>query len=663
MVVWLHIAWWGYLALWAVLLIHCLLKQKFFPLFGPGLGTKIFWLITFIFVNPLLTLLYVIFGVFSKPDEVNVRKIHVRGTICLVLVLVVIGVFHLPRPNRQKNEVTTLHAGQKEEKEEGLNLQAQAGVLEANNSHSTGTSSTTSGHAKFYAKSIVIRSESDHVLIDKVCRFMQKKIVELPYVEQVEYWPSGVEMNDPLSQADIIIVLDARKIKEGGFGINRNLQATISCYVGTEPVETFHHTHYHNSPPVINFTMNSKLDHSSIFKGFETSRAKYKQQSENIGQQFVEAITKQFDKWIEDHGLLPELPEYMFGRKVVEVEFEFLKARNAKRLHHSGGLLKNCSAVWSFEDERTNDEAFREVCDILREQGWSGGYGGKESDKENEHKIERFTMRKGDDHMQIFRMRGRKDSGGMIHGDDESLEKKLPIIVEYLSLFTKEQMDDVLGKLFASEADLDTKLIFENFSSDASVKQRLFDSVESQQVKTMDGYLMIGRYYADRDEMAKATEALMMARAMGRAERKHNPDENEIKELAKKIGDESLAKAEVGVEYYQRAGFIDFSTVEDGQVYKRGADEPLMFYTMPADEEGIDKAKIQTVVVRITKALETENEYEVEKITKQGGGSSVGKSGLTESIFLYGSMGNKKLLRLDVEKLETEKFKLTVRKG
>jgi len=659
MVIWLTIAQWGYLALWAALLIHCLVKKKFFPIFGRGLGTKVFWLITFVFVNPLLTLLYVIFGLVFKADETNVRKIHVRGTICLVLVLAVIGVFEIPKPGGPENEITILRAGQEKEKEKGFNLHAQAGVLEANNSYSTTTSSSTSGSAKFYAESIVIRNESDHALVDKVGRFMQEKIVQLPYVEQVQYWPSGVEMNDPLSRADVIVVLDARKINEGGFGIKRKLEANISCYVGTDPVEKSHHSHYHNSPPMIRFAMNSHLMHSSHFTGFESGRAKYKQQSENIGQQFVEAITKQFDKWVEKHGLLPELPESMYGRGVLDVEFEFLKERNAKRIHHSGGLLTNYNAVWSYEDERANDEVFKEVRDILREQGWSGG---NHLDREGKHKRENFTMSRDDEHMQIFRKRGRSDSGGIISGDSESLEKKLPIIVEYVSLFTDEQMNDVLGKLFASEAGLDVKLMFENFGSDETVKQLLFDSVESQQVKTMDGYLLIGQHYADRDEMAKAKEALMMARALGRAEREHNPAENEIKKLAEKIGDESLAKGEVAVEYYRRAGFVDFSTVENGTVYERATDQPIMFYTVPADDEGNDKAWIKTIVFRISKLIGTEGEYEMEKITKQGGGSSVGKNGLSGRIYLHDSSGHKKLLSLGIEQLEGERFKLTVRK-
>lgn len=605
-------------------------------------------------MNPLLTLLYLIFGVIFKAGEEDTEKIRAGGIVSIVLVLVILGVFELPSLKDQKREVSVVHSGQ--EKKEG-GFQGHVGVLEANNSLSTSTSSSTSGNARFCARSIVIRSKSDHLLIDKVCRFLQKNIVKLPYVDQVAYWSAGAETNNPESQADIMMVVDARKITESGIGINHKLEAEILCFAGTEPVEKHHHTHYSNTPPLIRFSMNNNLRHSSIFKGIESSKAKYKQQSENIGKQLVEAITKQFDKWIEEHGLLPELPEYMYGREVVEVEFEFL--RNAKLLYRSGGLLMNCCAVWSYEDERVNAEVFMKVRDMLREQGW---HGGDSLDKESKHKLESFTMSKGSDHIQIFRMRGRSDSGGILYGDQEGLDKKLPVVVEYLSLFTNEQINDVLMKLFVSEADLDTKLIFENLSSDESVKQLLFDAVESQQVKTMDGYLLIGRYYANRGEMSKATEALKMARVMGRAERKPNPASNEIKSLSEKIGDESLAKAEIGVEYYQRAGFIDISTVDNGIAYERSVDEPLMFYALPAGEEGVEKAKIKTVVIRISKVIGTEDQYEEETITKQNGSSSRGRSGLTGSIFLHNSLKHKESFGLDVERLEGERFKLTVRK-
>ncbi|HUV63572.1 MAG TPA: hypothetical protein VMW24_06705, partial [Sedimentisphaerales bacterium] len=343
-----------------------------------------------------------------------------------------------------------------------------------------------------------------------------------------------------------------------------------------------------------------------------------------------------------------------------EVEFEFLKDKNAKQLHLSGGLLTNCRAVWSYEDERANVDAFRDVRDILRERGW---HGGQELDKEIKHKLESLTMSKADDHIQVFRMRGRGESGGVLFGDQEGLQKKLPIIVEYLSLFTKEQADDALRRLFGSDADLETKLIFDNFSSSENVKQLLFDSVESQPVKTMDGYLLLARHYAGKEDMAKATEALMMARVMARAESEHHPAGNEIKELAKKIGDESLATANIGIEHYQRAGFIDISTLEDGAVYERALDEPLLFYTLPEEQEDADKNDIKTIVMRIREVLGTEDQYEVEKIEKQRSFSSRGKNGLNQSIFLGGSAGGDTSLRLEVKKLEDGRFRLTTHKG
>jgi len=651
----LSIALWLYMVVWAVLLIHCILKRRFYPIFGHGWGTKVFWLFTFAFMNPLLTALYLIFGVIFKTSEADAKGIKTGGIISIVLVVVTLVLFELPSLKGPKTEVSVVHSGQEKKKEVGF--QSHAGVLKANNNLSTTTSSSKSGNARFCARSIVIRSKSDHLLIDKVCRYMQENIINLPYVKKVTYCPSGAGTNNFQNYADITILVDARKITKGGIGINHKLEVEISCLAGTEPVEKTHHTHHSNTPPLVKFSMNNNLSHRSSFRGIESSKAKYKQQSENIGKQVVEAITKQFDKFVKDNGLLPELPEYMYGREASAAEFEFLSKANL--LYRSGGLLMNCCAIWSYEDERSNGEAFLEIRDILREEGW---YGGDMLDKESKHSLESFTMRKDNDHIQIFRMRGRTDSGMNFYGDKKELDKKLPIAVEYLSLFTKEQINDVLKKLFTSDVDIETKLIFGNFHCDKSVKQFLLDSVESQKVKSMGGYLLVGGYYADRDETDKAIEALAMSRAMGRAESKHNPASNEIKSLAKKIGDESLAEAEVGVEYYERAGFIDLSTVYKGIVYERSVDEPLMFYTLQADEEGLEKTDIKTVVIRISKAMGAESKYEVEKISKRNNGSSIGKSLLNGSIFIHDSWSHSKPFRLDVERLKGERFKLTVRK-
>ncbi len=653
MVIWFDVLWWGYIALWAVLLIHCLLKRTFFPIFGPGWGTKVFWLVTFVFMDPLLTLLYMIFGVFfswRQSDGIGSPKV---ATICLVLTILTIGFFELPKSNEPAKEMTVVHSEQQGQPKKGF--QAQVGSLQANHSISTATSSGSSGsQTRFCAKSIVIENKSDDLLIDKACRIIQEKMAELPYVQEVQYWPGGAEMAEPLGQGDVFMVVDARELTISEFGIKRTVKANLLCQVGTEPLEKSQHSYHGYSPPVIQFSMNCHLKHDSIFKGFETSKARYQQQSNGIAEQFVGAITKQFDTWIEKHGLLPELPDYLYTKDPNIVTLEFLADKGPTLLYHSGGLLRNCRSLWTYEENRPNLEAFREIRDQLLEQGWQGGYAVRR-EYEPEREIHGFTMRRDNERLQIFRTRSRNDFGGIVFGEKE----KLPIGVEYVSLLPPERVHELLSRFFQSDADIETKLIFQDFNSDEGLKQLLVDSVQSGQVKTMQGYLLVGRFYADKDEMVKATEALMMARVLGRANRQHNPAPNEIKSLAEKIGDESLAQTEVPVEYYERAGFVNLATAESPSTFERGLGEPLVFYNIQA---GDPESKIRTVAITMTQAPGKDDHYQMTKVEKAKGMSSIGTRDATEIVFLNDLSEETPKAQLDIEQLEDDRFKLTLRK-
>lgn len=657
MVVWIDLVWWGYIVLWAVLLIHCLLKRTFFPIFGPGWGTKVFWLVTFLFMNPLLTLLYLIFGValsFRKP----VGTPHPRlATICLVLVVLVIGIFERPQPNEPTREMTTVRSGQKDAQKKGF--RAQVGELRSNNGMTTATSSGNTGHAKFCADTVVIHTDSDHLLIDKVCRIMQRQIAELPYVQEVQYWPAGTRTREPLSRGDVFVTVDARAVSIREFGIKRTVGVNLFCQVGSEPVEKHRHSYYSYSPPMIRFSMNCHLDHTSVYKGFETRKARYQQQSENIAEQFVEAMSKQFGKWIEEEGLLPDLPDYLYSHGPNVVTFEFLDDKDATLVYHSGGLLIGSRTFWTYEDERPNIETFREIRDRLQAEGWRGGYQ-LDRQRKPDRTPQSFTMRRDDERLQVFRTSGRRDSGGILQGDSETLEKKLPVAVEHLTLLPGERVTELLGRFFKSDADFDAKLIFEDFCREEGLEQLLVDSIESARVKTMDGFLAVGRFYAEHDEPNGAVDALMMARTLRRADRQHNPAENEIKSLAERIGDESLAKTELSAEYFNRAGFIDLADVNDPAVFERGVNEPLLFYATPTDGS---QEKIETIAITIGYVPGTEDQYEVTTVEKAPGSSSVGTRGLTQVVFFNDPSESGKMFHLETETLGDDRFKLTFRKG
>jgi len=56
----------AYLLLWLALLVGCVRKREFCPLLGTSRATRLFWLATFVFFNPVLTILYLLFAARSR---------------------------------------------------------------------------------------------------------------------------------------------------------------------------------------------------------------------------------------------------------------------------------------------------------------------------------------------------------------------------------------------------------------------------------------------------------------------------------------------------------------------------------------------------------------------------------------------------------------------
>ena len=79
-----------YAVVWAACLVHCLRCKAFYPVFGRGWGTKSFWLATFLFFNPVLTLIYVVFARYGSRDTQPAlsRTVGVLGVVLAGAVLV-----------------------------------------------------------------------------------------------------------------------------------------------------------------------------------------------------------------------------------------------------------------------------------------------------------------------------------------------------------------------------------------------------------------------------------------------------------------------------------------------------------------------------------------------------------------------------------------------
>lgn len=649
-----------YLLVWLFLLVHCLKRKRFFPMLGGGWSTKVLWLVTFLFFNPVLTLLYVIFGVALKPPVSNkmFRLRRVGSSVAIVLIAVVLVFFEMPAIGSEDGPVTIsdVDSGSSGERKSGLNFEVTVGTVKSENNYTTTSNSSNSGNDRFSSGTAVIRCESEHPLLDRVARIVLKELASRPYIHEITYYPAGETL--PMNQRlpDIFISLGLEAIKESKLFVGRQLDATITCKAGTSLIDGHSHSSYPNSPPRIHFGIESTLQHKSKFSGIESRQGRYKQQAENIAGQISEGLTNQFDKWVDKHGLTPELPEFLYGRDMGSPEFPFISGESAHKIMSGNGLFVNNHSTWMFKDDRVTLDVLKECRAQLRELGYSGG---RRLDKEAKYPIENMTMEKGNEHVTIFRQRrSRYDARRMVMEDKPEDDKPMPMVVQYESLFTGEQMAEAMDKLLGAETGIETLLLFqEHFDSDEQ-KRRLFSILEKQRFTSMAGCLALARLYKGNDETEKAKESLMLARAMAWSEKQHHPRASEIAQLAKDLEDESLAKKDVELADFTKAGFVDLTAADEPVSIEVGLDEPAKLLIVGSD------GRIKTVALIISRSprsgqpVDSSPLYEMLKIVKTSNSSSVVTSDtLLSGVSVY--VPGYSIFQVTVDAVENERFKIT----
>ena len=204
----------GFIVLWFLLLIDCVRRKEFYPIFGKGWGTRIFWLATFAFINPFLTLLYLIFGWFARPSV----QPSLRRSACVVVpALAVIALLSLPlgrpggRPITLERDPKTGQILAKGGRT--LGVKANAAIIAANSAMNSSISSFSSDHTRVACRRILILNHSRHPLMERVGAELQQRLAQLPFVEEVVYLPAGKRPAEGGLAPDVAILLDSGRIK------------------------------------------------------------------------------------------------------------------------------------------------------------------------------------------------------------------------------------------------------------------------------------------------------------------------------------------------------------------------------------------------------------------------------------------------------------------
>ena len=603
-----------YLVVWSALLIHCLLRREFYSIFGRQWGTKTLWLLTFVFLNPLLTLIYFVFGFLLRPAKADEHKEGSRtartgfgSAIAIACIGIVLVLFELPLSSGKSEPVVILNesgknkpTGQGDSPREITSLpisqgesgrfQAHIGTIDAKNNIQTLSSTSAGSGARVSTRNVMIICQSPHALLDRTMHEFQKALVQLPYVDKVAYYPFGTWPEPGGLLPDVFITINMPQVNEKSFLHSRYFKAMIKWTAGSSIFAGTSHSDQTYTLPVVRFDIESQLEHESEMFGIEGSQAKYKLAADSICNEMIKSISKQFENLLDKYGRMPESPEMLYGVYHEPPEFSFLKADKVRLLISGKGLLKNNHTVWRFVSERDINKALTVCRDELTTLGWGQEDLGKDY----------LQMQKENEHIYIFRQRPRDSKAGTIFwSESEMITAEATLIADYESDFTDDQMQKAMDALLDSDVEMKTLLIFEKYFGTPEQLERLRSIIEESSVNTLDSCLMLARYWTDRGETDKGRESLLCARAMQRTEKDHNVRADEIKSLAEKLGDESLAEVPVAEEIFRRMGFINPEQLNEPVEIEKSINEPVLFCRR------LDDGELQTFALRIIRSQES----------------------------------------------------------
>ncbi|MHC4557994.1 MAG: PLD nuclease N-terminal domain-containing protein [Planctomycetota bacterium] len=650
-----------YLIIWSALLIHCLFRREFYPIFGLKWGTKVLWLLTFVFFNPFLTLIYFVFGFLLGPPKTEEQRKSVGfgSAAAIACIGVIVVLFEWPFSGYRAEPVVILSetGGEKpaEQNESLYGFEVRVGTMGAKNGVQTWSSTSAGGGARVSTHNILLICQHPHRLLDHATREFQKSLIQLPYVDKVTYYPFGTWPKPGELLPDVFITINMPEVNENNFLCGRKLKVAITWKTNSIMFAGPSHSVNAYTPPLVKFDIESRLDHESRMMGIESPRAKYKLEASNISREMIKSVSKQFESLLDKHNRLPELPEMLHGTYHEPPEFSFLKDDMNERLISGRGLFKNNHTVWRFADEREIDEALTAYRDELKTLGWA---------VENSTK-EYLRMQKDSEYIYIFRQRRRDpETRSIMYSNREKKTSQVPMIAHYESYLTNDQMQRAMDALLDSDVDMKTLLVFEKYFRTPQQRERLRSIIEQSPVHTLDGCLVLARYWSDRGELDKGRELLLRARAMQRAEKEHNVKAQEIKSLAKKLGDEGLAEVSIDEKILHDMGFVNIEQLTEPLEIERALDEPVLF------SRRLDSGELRTFALRVIRSREPSSPvpYRLLTVEKSKGSSRSSETGgriepdgvwIAESD-LYDLASENKPPQLKIECLGNEHFLFAV---
>lgn len=437
-----------YILLWIALLVDAFRRRRLFPLTPWTELSRLAWLLTFPFFNPLLSLLYAAAQALAEWAESPPARRRGAALAAWALIIAIFLIFEFPYTAPGARPFTLKSGGVSSAEPGGggsFAARLHLGARRASTSSQVSTSHGGAEESVFPARRILILNEIPHPLTGRAAARLAGRLAAMPGVEEVAYYPEGMFPPGGGPAPDVVIRFDGLRFDRLRLPLYRTMKVSLSAAVSSAPFQTANFESGGMELDQVQFLQRIRLDYEGAEASWETPASRYHFAAESLAGDLSKAIGGAFSKWRETY---PEPPpdsgptRILYGKPAPAARPAFLPEAPATLLVTSGyGLLTHEISWWRFAEPRADGEALSEIAARMEREGWKSSL-----EKEEQARPARLRLRRGEERIEVFRLQPPPAERPYA----EMLTLQPPMIACYKKSFSPEEKRAALREWFAA---------------------------------------------------------------------------------------------------------------------------------------------------------------------------------------------------------------------
>ena len=489
-----------------------------------------------------------------------------------------------------------------------LKFQLQAAKINAQNSFTTATSTSSSPQAGFWLNRVAVVDLSPKPIMARVTDRVAKRLQALPMVGRVDEIKGLKSVGPPNGRQrayDLYITLDMSKFKTSEFVLfGRTVDATVHVAAGDSLWGWNMGRSDSLSPPTLGVGLGMMLDHHSVTTGYQSANARYELVIKNIAQQIDETLTKNLEKWCRKSALHPRMPSALYAAaRSIQSGLPLPASSNLIVARTSHGLMMHNHTIWTMQ---TNQP--RRILLKLRHRLKTAGWRITFDDLTSNAWTYQLDASCGTEVYKAFDVSKKHPPGQFDR-----------LVIDYRDRMSKVEIQPLVEPLLKNpKTSVDMLMMVGRYLS-PSQHDELIRRLTSKRALPAAAQLMLARDLHRRHRDSEAMQRLHAAYVADLA--RDNGSEAAIKKLGRKItGDKQWKPKPPDAADFNRLGI---SRLAPGKNATTGVSlgQPAVWYQMEHKQGHAPKAYVVSVTVE--HAVDLPDTYSVRLEGRSSGGSAI----------------------------------------